>query len=131
MATHRHRSHRASVVAALLAVRHASQLPLPFTCLVVRHGETDWNRQLRVQGRTDVPLNAKGRLQAERCADAVLAQLQRHSSTILSSSLERAAATAEAIATAMRAEVRKDIRLNEWNLGIIEGMSPLAAWRSP
>ena len=40
--------------------------------IVVRHGETDWNRQLKVQGSTDIPLNDKGLLQAKATAQALL-----------------------------------------------------------
>lgn len=42
--------------------------------IVVRHGETEWNRELRVQGVMDVRLNAKGRLQAAACTKALLQQ---------------------------------------------------------
>lgn len=34
---------------------------------VVKHGETDWNKEARIQGRTDIPLNMKGSIQAKQC----------------------------------------------------------------
>lgn len=45
----------------------------------LRHGDAtkDWNRQLRVQGTTDVPLNARGRLQAERCHGGIAMPLKK------------------------------------------------------
>jgi len=108
------------------------------TCrlVVVRHGETDWNRELRVQGSTDIPLNGKGRAQAECCAKALASRFagQQVSTEILSSELDRASGTAAAIATALAAvagaagvaavtRVRNDARLNEWDLGVLEGMN--------
>ena len=38
------------------------------TLLLVRHGETDWNRELRIQGSSDTDLNETGRQQARRLA---------------------------------------------------------------
>lgn len=62
---------------------------------LVRHGETDWNRQRRIQGRTDIPLNATGREQA-RATGMRLAG--REWDGIAASPLARARETAELIA---------------------------------
>ena len=62
---------------------------------LVRHGETDWNLQRRIQGSTDIPLNETGRLQARRTG-ALLAR--RSWDAIISSPLVRAAETATIIA---------------------------------
>jgi broad specificity phosphatase PhoE len=104
--------------------------------IVVRHGETEWNKTLRVQGVTDVPLNAKGTLQAQTSAQALLEELQVQVNTnmpsvIYSSAMRRASDTAQAIADALNKTVeesKEDIviskhgALNEWNLGVLEGL---------
>lgn len=100
--------------------------------IVVRHGETDWNRALRVQGTTDIPLNDRGRAQAAACAQALTRDLlpSQVPSVVYSSQLQRAAATASAIAASLattstenkQVEVNHDSRLNEWDLGVIEGL---------
>ena len=45
-------------------------LTIPGRLVLVRHGETDWNREGRLQGGKDIPLNALGRMQAEEAAFA-------------------------------------------------------------
>ena len=65
------------------------------TICLVRHGETDWNLQHRYQGRADIPLNATGREQARRVADAIGADGW---DAIASSPLSRSMETARAIA---------------------------------
>jgi broad specificity phosphatase PhoE len=62
---------------------------------LVRHGETDWNRQHRIQGLTDIPLNATGRRQA-RAAGKLLSR--RSWNRIYASPLSRATETASIIA---------------------------------
>jgi len=62
--------------------------------VLVRHGETDWNRQGRFQGQIDIPLNANGRAQAE-AAGRFLAPVSFHRA--YSSSMARPRQTAEAI----------------------------------
>jgi uncharacterized phosphatase len=63
---------------------------------LVRHGETDWNRERRIQGSTDIPLNETGRRQAVR-AGQLLAR--RRWDGIVSSPLSRASETARIIAS--------------------------------
>lgn len=64
------------------------------TIYLVRHGETDWNAERRMQGQTDIPLNATGLRQAEACGSA----LNREDyDVVISSQLLRAHKTAEVI----------------------------------
>ena len=66
--------------------------------LAIRHGETAWNVDTRIQGHLDIPLNDTGRWQAERLARALAARDNIHA--IYSSDLQRAHHTAQAIADA-------------------------------
>ena len=63
--------------------------------LVVRHGETDWNAQRRVQGHTDIALNDTGKRQASLLARALADSPIHH---VYSSDLQRARHTAQALA---------------------------------
>jgi broad specificity phosphatase PhoE len=88
---------------------------------LVRHGETDWNRQHRIQGLTDIPLNATGRRQA-RAAGKLLAR--RNWNDIYASPLSRATETASIIAgqTGL-AEPKPVDALVERNYGEAEGLN--------
>ncbi|MBD2151137.1 histidine phosphatase family protein [Pseudanabaena sp. FACHB-1277] len=68
--------------------------PVKLRVILVRHGETDWNNQNRLQGSTDVPLNNKGKLQAENVS-TFLKNVPIHQA--FSSSLLRAKDTASII----------------------------------
>ena len=86
------------------------------TLLLVRHGETDWNRDHRWQGHADPPLNDRGREQARELA----AELERPD-VIYASDLSRARETAEILAASNGAPVRIDARLRERYFGAWEG----------
>lgn len=86
--------------------------------IAVRHGETDWNRIRRLQGHTDIPLNATGVAQAARLGVALANEAI---TAIHSSDLARALATARPIATALRLPVTTNVLLRERNYGVLEG----------
>ena len=90
------------------------------TFALVRHGQTDWNAERRLQGSTDIPLNEVGRGQA-RDAVAVLAPYQWDA--IVSSPLSRAAETADLIAEGLGLAVSRRVpELTERSFGPAEGM---------
>lgn len=88
-------------------------------CLV-RHGETAWNAEHRVQGQLDVPLNAVGEAQALAAA-RVLAQ--EAFDAVYSSDLGRARRTAEPAASALGREVLLERDLRERHYGIFERLT--------
>jgi probable phosphoglycerate mutase len=95
--------------------------------IVIRHGETDWNRQHRFQGQIDVPLNATGRAQAERLAQRMA---RERFDVIVASDLQRAHATAQAAAGAR--PIESDPLWREQAFGVAEGLdAPTIAQRHP
>jgi broad specificity phosphatase PhoE len=87
---------------------------------LVRHGETDWNAELRVMGQLDIPLNERGRAQARRAAELLA---HEHFDAIYSSDLVRAIETAQIIATPHKLDVLTLPELREAYYGLWEGLT--------
>jgi 2,3-bisphosphoglycerate-dependent phosphoglycerate mutase len=88
--------------------------------VVIRHGETAWNRATRIQGHTDIPLSDLGLAQARRLAGALA---EEPLAAIYASDLSRARQTAEALAGVHGLPVRCDAALRERAFGRFEGLS--------
>jgi broad specificity phosphatase PhoE len=106
----------------------------------LRHGETDWNAEGRLQGRQDIPLNAKGRAQAEKVGRTVArimgpAALRSPDLLFVSSPLGRARQTMEIARAAMGLSVEDyalDERMVELTFGEWEGLTwPEVKARAP
>ncbi len=85
---------------------------------IIRHGETDYNRRLLVQGKTDIPLNETGRSQA---AEARKKLGEPVYDRVYVSPLKRAVETAELISGVCKADMVVDLRLEEMGFGVMEG----------
>jgi probable phosphoglycerate mutase len=86
---------------------------------IVRHGETQWNKEEVFRGRKDIPLNETGRKQAEQ-AGAYFAGIPVK--RIISSPLARAVETAEGISSATGVPIERTEELTDINFGIWEGL---------
>ena len=85
---------------------------------IARHGETPWNVENRVSGRTDVPLTEKGVEQARLLAHSAMG---KGIQVILASPLLRARQTAQAVSEAIGVPIELDERLIELDFGSFEG----------
>ena len=88
--------------------------------VLVRHGETEWNAQGRMQGHTDVGLNARGEQQAETACETL--QLEGISG-FYSSDLARTRQTAQPFARRYGQEPHLVEGLREWHLGVFQGLT--------
>ena len=86
--------------------------------IAIRHGETAWNADTRIQGHMDIPLNDTGQWQAQRVAQALAGE---PISAIYASDLQRADATARAIAAVSGTPVASHSGLRERHFGQFEG----------
>jgi len=84
---------------------------------LVRHGETVWNAERRIQGQSDSPLTEKGEQQAWQVGERVKHLGITH---IIASDLGRTRRTAEIIADACGCSLTLDARLRELNMGVLE-----------
>lgn len=85
---------------------------------IIRHGETDWNKVRRLQGRSDIPLNEEGRRLARITGEALSSVNFR---CIYTSPLRRAKETAMLVKGDRQIDVIEDERLQEISFGIYEG----------
>jgi probable phosphoglycerate mutase len=90
-------------------------------CLV-RHGETDWNVDRRLQGHTDIDLNIHGQKQAAQMAQALKA-IQLDFDILYTSNLLRAAKTAKAIEAVFGVNAIINESLRERHLGALQGLT--------
>ncbi len=93
--------------------------------ILLRHGETDWNRAERLQGHTDIPLNQNGRLQIGQAAE-ILAVKYPDIHLIITSPLQRARESAEIVAAQLgyaKSGIKIEPLLTERCFGVGEGLT--------
>ena len=90
------------------------------TLLAIRHGETAWNRETRIQGQLDIPLNALGLAQAQRLGQALAGE---RVDAIYASDLSRAWQTVQAVAAVLDQPVQPEPGLRERGFGRFEGLT--------
>ena len=93
---------------------------MPTDLILIRHGETDWNRAMRFQGHSDVPLNDAGRAQAERLADRLATEPIDHA---VASDLLRTRQTAAPTVARLGLALQTDAGLREQFFGEAEGLT--------
>jgi probable phosphoglycerate mutase len=92
----------------------------PTRIVAIRHGQTAWNAETRMQGQLDTALDALGRWQADRVADALEGE---PIDAIVSSDLTRAMQTALPLARRRGLAVRPDPALRERSFGVFQGFT--------
>ncbi len=88
--------------------------------VLIRHGQTQWNKQKRFQGSADSPLTQTGKNQIKRFVKAVSAYRPHQ---IFSSTLNRSKDSANLLAKPLRIKVTEDKRLDELSFGVWEGLT--------
>jgi phosphoserine phosphatase len=98
------------------------------TMILVRHGQTEWNRVERFRGRADVPLNETGLRQAVLTAERIACSWRPVA--VYSSPLSRAQQTAQATARQFDLSVEVNEGLADIDYGKWQGLTPEEAWLS-
>ncbi|HSB70633.1 MAG TPA: histidine phosphatase family protein [Candidatus Methylomirabilis sp.] len=88
---------------------------------LIRHGESVWNGERRIQGNQDPVLSPRGRRQADLLVRRLRAHLKRPVAAVYTSPLRRASETADRIADALGSPVIREPDLREMSLGVWEG----------
>ncbi|MEP7155576.1 MAG: histidine phosphatase family protein [Betaproteobacteria bacterium] len=88
------------------------------TLVIIRHGETEWNREGRIQGHLDSALTVEGVAQAEACAVRLQAEMFDH---VVASDLPRVQRTAGILSEKMALPIRNEAALRERCFGVGEG----------
>ncbi len=89
--------------------------------ILVRHGESVWNHEGRVQGIADPPLSERGREQARLVAKRLAREFRP--AAVYSSALQRATETGRIIAARLGLPLNVDARLNEYDIGALTGLT--------
>lgn len=95
---------------------------MKYRLLLIKHGETDWNKEKKLQGITDIPLNENGKKHAELVAGKIL-EAKENPTAILSSPLMRAKQTAEIFSKMLKLQVTYNSDIQEVNFGTLEGLT--------
>jgi 2,3-bisphosphoglycerate-dependent phosphoglycerate mutase len=95
-------------------------VPMSTRLVAIRHGETAWNRDTRIQGHTDIPLSEHGHWQAKHMA---LALQGEGIDAIYTSDLIRASQTAQALAEVLNVPLLAEVGLRERHFGRFEGLT--------
>ena len=94
---------------------------LTMQLIFVRHGESVWNHEGRIQGNADPPLSERGRAQAALVAERLAREFKP--AAVYSSALQRATETASLIAARLNMPLKIDARLNEYDIGAFTGLT--------
>jgi len=114
--------------ACIIALRPQTPTQMTQTRLcIIRHGETAWNAEGRVQGQTDVPLSEVGRAQARAVGSALASRAGERFAALYASDLVRVTQTAAPASERLGLRVRLDARLRERHYGLFETLTYLDA----